>query len=212
MDHSKGNSDVTWRMLVKNVDPLGITISDASFFMLLGNEGGGKIMYWYIDPEPSSRTFASNDYHYISFSRNKNGNPQSITAFSEWTSCINFVTLTGRFEDNAPIGQTIPFEAVAITPTPKIELTANPPTVTTGFGSLSQSTVTAKLTDASGKPIVNSRVTFTTTLGQIPNFAVTNLQGIATTTFTAGLSSGRATITAASQGVSKTTVVVISRP
>ena len=199
--------EVTWRILVRNVDQRSITLKDTSFFNLIGNTNiPNSRGEWYIDSDVTRRSFESGQYHYIHFDLDKNGNPQDMGNFQEWTSCINFLVLTGIYEDGTPFGQTIPFEAVVVTPKPIITISADPAIVMPGH----ESTINAKLTDSGGTAIPNARVIFSTDLGFVTNFGITNLDGTVTVTFVAGTETGRATITATSQGTSASTNVRIS--
>lgn len=203
---------VTWRILVRNVDQRGIVLRASSFFTLVGNDNQpNSLLEWYIDSDLTNRTFDSGQLHYLHFELNKNGNPQGVGVFQEWTSCINFLVLAGYYDDGTPFGQTIPFEAVLVLPEPTLTLSANPTTVMPGYGSESESTINLKFTDSVGNPIPNAGVYFSTNLGSITKFSITNIEGVATATFTAGTESGRATITASSQGTSDSTIVIIAK-
>ena len=202
---------VTWRILVKNVDERSIVLKDSSFFYLVCNNNiPNNILEWYIDDDVSRRTFTSGQYHYIQFNLDKNGKAQGINSFQEWTSCINFLVLTGTFlEDSKNIGQTIPFEAVLVTPEPILDITANPTIIPPS--SESESVITITLTDSLGNPIPNTLIHFSTNLGSITEYSTTDLSGRAEAVFVAGLTTGRATITASTQGVTESTVVTIRR-
>jgi hypothetical protein len=125
-------SNVTWRILLADVDDRPITINDTSFFTLIGNlNQQNKVLYWYVNTDPlltSTMTFIPQNYYFVSFSLSKPiseggklpANAQGITGLSEWASCTNFLVFTGHFTEKngtqTPFGQTIPFEAVLITP------------------------------------------------------------------------------------------------
>ncbi len=208
----KTADEVTWRILLRNVDQRQITLRDTSFFNLVCNNNiPNNILDWYIDDDAARRVFNPGQYHYVHFTVDKNGKPQGINSFQEWTSCINFLVLTGIFEDGSYIGQTIPFEAVLVTPEPELTITANPSTVPPGYGTESKSLITVTLTDSLGTPIPNSLVHFSTNLGAITEFSITDLDGVAQVTFTAGLVTGRAALTATSQGASDSTTVTVRR-
>jgi hypothetical protein len=153
--------------------------------------------------------FSSGQYHYLHFALDKNGNPQGMNSFQEWTSCINFLVLTGTFDDGSNIGQTIPFEAVLVTPEPELTISANPSEVSPGEGPGSESTITVTLTDSNGTAIPNALIHFSTDLGSIQEYSTTGLDGITEVTFIAGYTTGRATITASSQGVEDSVAVRI---
>jgi hypothetical protein len=198
--------DVTWSILIRNIDQRGISLNDTSFFTLVGNENiPNSELEWYIDTDLTNRTFEPGDYHYIQFNRNNVG--KEVGIYSQWTSCINFLVLTGYYDDETPFGQTIPFEAVLIIPEPELALTANPTTINME----SESTITVTLTDSNGIAIPNALVKLSTNLGSVTAHAITNLEGKAEATFTAGTESGKATITARSQGTEASTAVTISK-
>ncbi|MBN2603958.1 MAG: Ig-like domain-containing protein, partial [Candidatus Thermoplasmatota archaeon] len=132
-----------------------------------------------------------------------------MNSFQEWTSCINFLVLTGRFEDFTDIGQTIPFEAVLVTPEPELTVTPDPSQVVPGEGLESQSTINATLSDSLGVPIPNTLIRFSSTLGTITPYAITDSSGVVTVTFVAGSTTGRATISASTQGITESIVVTI---
>lgn len=206
----KTADDVTWRILLKNVDERRIVLKESSFFNLVCNNNiPNNVLDWYIDHDPLRMIFNPGQYHYVHFNLDKNGNPQGINSFQEWTSCINFLVLTGTFEDGSDIGQTIPFEAVLVTPEPELTVTSNPTQVVPGSEIQSQSTITAKLTDDSGVAIPNTLIHFSSSLGTVTEYAITDPVGIAAVTFIAGTTTGRATITASTQGITESTIVTI---
>lgn len=121
----KSATDVTWRILLANVDNRPITITDPSCFTLVGNEQQqNKIVSWFVNPEIGSLTFMPGQYYFVyytwtapySASSNKVQRPNALTV---GIPCINFLTFTGSFMElngtSTPFGQTIPFEAVLIT-------------------------------------------------------------------------------------------------
>ena len=119
--------EVTWRILLSNVDDRVLNITDTSFFTLVGNENQqNKVLHWYIDPTLSSLRFEPGKYYFIYFTLKQAASDggklpadsQGITGLTKWTSCTNFLTFSGNFieqDENPPFGQTIPFEAVLIT-------------------------------------------------------------------------------------------------
>jgi hypothetical protein len=205
----KTADDVTWRILVKNVDERTLALKSTSFFNLVCNNNiPNNVLEWYIDDDPSRMVFNSGQYHYLHFNLDKNGKPQGINSFQEWTSCINFVVLTGTFvDDGTNIGQTIPFEAVLVTPEPELAVVADPSEVSLGEGPGSESTITTTLMDSTGTAIPNALIHFSTDLGSIQEYATTGIDGVAEVTFVAGYTSGRATISVSCQGVTDTTNV-----
>ena len=208
----KTADDVTWRILLRNIDQRSITLSDNSYFNLVCNNNiPNNVLDWYIDDDAARRTFNPGQYHYVHFNLDKNGKTQGMNSFQEWVSCINFLVLTGTFEDFSNIGQTVPFEAVLVIPEPKLSISANPTTVVPGSGSGSQSVITANLTDSDGNPIPNALVHFSTNLGSVTEYSITDLNGVAEATFTAGINTGRATISANSQGTLDSTTVTVRR-
>lgn len=198
----KTAEEVTWRILVKNIDQRGLVLKTSSYFNLVCNTNvPNSVLEWYIDDDPMRLVFDSGQYHYLHFNLDKNGKAQGMNSFQEWTSCINFLVLTGTFSDGKNIGQTIPFEAVLVTPEPELTITANPGIVPPGEGPESESTITVTLTDSNAIAIPNALVHFSTNLGTIPEYVTTDLDGVAEVTFVAGFTTGRATIFVSTQGI-----------
>ncbi len=121
----KTATDVTWRILLANVDNRPITIKDASCFTLVGNEQQqNKIVSWFFNPELGSSTFLPGHYYFVYYTWSKPYSSPSKTiqkpnALTVGIPCINFLTFTGRFQElngtTTAFGQTIPFEGVLIT-------------------------------------------------------------------------------------------------
>jgi len=123
----KGTKDVTWQILVVNVDNRDIIIKDTSCFTLISNDNSPKDpVPWYIDP-PLCRTMIMepNEFNFIYYTWNKpyskSGRSAQDVNMREFTTNINFLTFYGSFVETdgtlTPFGQTIPFEAVLITDT-----------------------------------------------------------------------------------------------
>ena len=121
----KGTKDVTWRILLTNVDNRTITITDDSDFSLVSNLGQqNQVLNWYINPELGSLTLEPGMYYFVYYTWSKpfsdpGHQNQAITNLNPGTPCLNFLTFTGFFEELdgtlSPFGQTIPFEAILIT-------------------------------------------------------------------------------------------------
>ena len=121
----KTATDVTWRIMLANVDTRPITITDASCFTLVGNEQQqNKIVSWFVDPEQGSMTFRPGRSYFVYYKWAKPYSDASNTiqrpnALTVGIPCINFLTFTGSFRElngtRTAFGQTIPFEAVLIT-------------------------------------------------------------------------------------------------
>jgi hypothetical protein len=77
-------------------------------------------------------------------------------------------------------------------PAHTISLNASPKTIEAN--GIAQSTITANVTDELGNGVNGAQVNFSTTLGTIPSFALTNMSGIATTNLTSSTSAGTAVI------------------
>jgi hypothetical protein len=116
--------DVTWRILLTNVDNRTITITEDSDFSLVGNTGQSNwVLNWYVDPETTQMTFVPGRYYsvYYKWSSPYSSSDNRITDISlnPETPCLNFLTFTGSFEgldgSTTAFGQTIPFEAVLVT-------------------------------------------------------------------------------------------------
>jgi len=120
-----GTPAVTWRILLVNIDERPIHIFETSCFTLISNDNAPKNkMNWYIDPDLSSTIFEPGVYNFVYYKWSKPFNlpgvqPQAVPGASGGTTCINFLTFFGEFEEadgsRTPFGQTVPFEAVRIT-------------------------------------------------------------------------------------------------
>lgn len=118
--------DVTWRILLTNVDNRTITITKNSDFSLVVNDvQQNKVQNWYVDPNHETETIdlIPGFYYFIHYKWSK---PYNVSGFSyqeinfnPWDPCLNFLTFTGVFNElngtTSPFGQTIPFEAVLVT-------------------------------------------------------------------------------------------------
>jgi hypothetical protein len=123
----KGTKDVTWRILVVNVDNRDIAITDTSCLTLISNDNAPKDpLPWYIDPTfpYQTMTLKPGVFNFIHYTWSKpfsagGAKRQAVTGMQELTTCITFLTFYGQFiEANStltPFGQTIPFEAVLVT-------------------------------------------------------------------------------------------------
>jgi hypothetical protein len=116
--------DVTWRILLTDVDNRTITITEDSDFSLVGNTGQSNwVLNWYVDPENTHMTLVPGRYYsvYYKWSSPYSSSDNRITDISlnPETPCLNFLTFTGLFEEldgsTTAFGQTIPFEAVLVT-------------------------------------------------------------------------------------------------
>lgn len=204
----KSTPDVSWRIYILNIDNRTITIANNSFFDLMANTNNqGQDQKWFINPTANQqKSLTPNKGMFVEFNAKVNGQPQAIT-LNPGVSCLNFLAITGSFNDSSSFGQTIPFEAVLITDTPSMTISANPQTIPTG----SQSTIRATMIDASGNPIPNQLVSFSANLGTLSApVAATDNNGIATVKLTAGQTTGTATITATAMGITRTTPVTIT--
>ena len=62
----KSAVDVTWRILLANVDNRPITITDPTCFTLVGNEQQqNKIVSWFVNPELGSMTFEPGRFYFV---------------------------------------------------------------------------------------------------------------------------------------------------
>jgi len=218
----KGTKDVTWRILLANVDDRDIIITETSVLTLISNDNSPKDpLPWYIDPMLSQTLLKPSIFNFIYYTWSKpcsesGASLQGITGMPESTTCINFLTFFGSFIEPdgtlTPFGQTIPFEAVLITTesmADAVELTSNPENIKND--ATSTSTITAIITDNSGNPVQNAWVDFYTTAGTLSTtHNTTDANGVTTVTLTASLSQKTAYITAISQGVQGTSKVTFT--
>jgi len=118
--------EVTWRILLTNVDNRTIIITEGSDFSLVVNDQwGNKVQNWYIDPNHNTGniTLVPGYYYFIHYKWSKpysaSGSRDQQMPFNPWYPCLNFLTFTGVFKElddtTSPFGQTIPFEAVLVT-------------------------------------------------------------------------------------------------
>ena len=123
----KGTKDVTWRILVVNVDNRDIVITETSCLTLISNDNSPKDpLPWYIDPTSPDQTMRLKPgiFNFIHYTWSKpfsegGAKRQAVTGMQDLTTCITFLTFFGHFiEVNGTLisfGQTIPFEAVLVT-------------------------------------------------------------------------------------------------
>jgi len=218
----KGTKDVTWRILVVNVDDRDIDITDTSCLTLISNDNSPKDpLPWYIDPGLSPTTFEPGVFNFVYYTWSKpfsesGRSKQGVTGVGESTTCINFLTFFGFFVEPdgtlTPFGQTIPFEAVLITTESmagSLELTSDPENIRNN--GTSTSTITAIVKDTSGNRLPNAWVDFYTTAGTLSTtHKTTDANGVATFTLTSSTSKTTAYVTAICQGVEGTCKVAFT--
>ena len=209
----KSATDVTWRILLANVDSRPITITDQSCFTLVGNEQQqNKIVSWFVNPELGSLTFLPGQYYFVYYTWTKPYSTSSNTiqkpnALTVGIPCINFLTFTGSFQElngtNTPFGQTIPFEAVLITDETMVEsvrLTANPQNIRNDGASTSP--ITATVVDGRGNSMANMWVDLYTTAGYLSaNRVQTDATGAVTLNLVSSTQKTTAAVYATCQGV-----------
>ncbi len=125
----QSSKEITWRILVVNIDDKPIIMNEKSCLTLISNDNSPKDpKTWYIDPLlMGSTTLLPGDYNFIYYTwkapfshhGGKDAFRQGITGLSTDDTCMNFLTFYGSFiESDGTLnsyGQTIPFEAVQIT-------------------------------------------------------------------------------------------------
>jgi len=208
----KGTKDVTWRILLVNVDNRDIAINDTSCLTLISNDNSPKDpLPWYIDPTLSVTLFKPGIFNFVYYSWSKpisegGATRQGVTGITESITCINFLTFHGSFiEPNGtmPFGQTIPFEAVLITDesmAASLTLTSYPENIKND--GLSTSTITATVKDGAGKTLAGAWVDFYTTSGRLSTMRTkTDANGVATVILTSSTSRTTANVVAMCQGV-----------
>jgi len=220
----KGTKDVTWRILVVNVDDRAINATEKSCFTLISNDNSPKDpLPWYIDIDPKVKqmTFKPGVFTFVYYAWSKpvsegGASKQGVTGMSESTTNINFLTFFGSFiEANGsltPFGQTIPFEAVLITGQAvagSVKLTSNPENIRND--GVSTSTITATVSDTAGNRLPGAWVDFYTTAGTLlATNNVTDANGVATVKLVSSTAKTTAMITAISQGVEGKTKVIFT--
>jgi len=212
----KGTKDVTWRILLSNIDNRDIEVTDRSSFTLISNDNSpSNPVAWYIDPTLSSMYYKPGSFYFVYYSWSKpvsegGSSRQSTDGFGAGTTCINFLMFLGSFiEPNGTrtsYGQTIPFEAVRVTTEnmpSSLTLEANPQNIPND--GVSTSTITATVTDAKNNTVPNAWVDFYTTAGTLSAaYAKTDITGKATVTLTSTTTPKTAYIAALCQGVEGT--------
>jgi len=215
----KNTPDVTWRILISNIDNRDIEVTDRSSLTLISNDNSPSApVPWYIDPVLSTMYYRPGAFYFVYYSWNRpysegGAQRQASNVFRQGTTCINFLMFLGSFVNpdgtRAAYGQTIPFEAVLITGgnmPAAIQLTASPQTILNN--GVSTSTITAVVRDVSGNPVPNVWVDFYTTAGTLSStHATTSAHGIAMVMLTSTTAKTTAYIAALCQGAEGTTSV-----
>ena len=212
----KSATDVTWRILLTNVDTRPITITDPSCFTLVGNEQNqNKIVSWFVNPELGTLTFMPGQYYFVYYSWDKpysdsSDSIQKPNALTVGIPCINFLTFTGFFTEldlsETAFGQTIPFEAVMITDetmVDSVEMTANPQNIRNDGTSTSSVIVT--VTDSAGNAMPEMWTDLFTTAGTLSeNRVQTDENGVINVILTSSSSKTTAILYATCEGVTGT--------
>jgi len=222
----KGIPDVTWRILLSNIDNRDIEVTDVSSFTLISNDNApSDPKPWYIDPwlsftDPTrgSTIYKPGYFYFVYYSWSKpysegGASRRSTVGFGDGTTCTNFLMFHGSFIEpngtHTPYGQTIPFEAVIVTTETmpaRLTLVANPENIPND--GVSTSTITATVTDAKNNTVPNAWVDFYTTAGTLSaTHATTDSTGKATVTLTSSTAKTTAYIAALCQGVEGTAKV-----
>lgn len=215
----KNTPDVTWRILLSNIDNRDIEVTDRSSLTLISNDNAPSApVPWYIDPTLSAMYYRPGAFYFVYYSWNKpysegGAQRQASNVFGSGTTCINFLMFLGAFMNpngtRTAYGQTIPFEAVLVTGgtmPAAVQLAANPQTILND--GISTATIAATVRDTSGNPVPNAWVDFYTTAGTLSStHATTNAQGIATVTLTSTTAKTTAYIAALCQGAEGATSV-----
>jgi len=215
----KSVTDVTWRILLTNVDTRPITITDPSCFTLVGNENNqNKIVSWFVNPELETLTFMPGQYYFVYYTWTKPYSDSSDTiqkpnALTVGIPCINFLTFTGFFTEldltQTAFGQTIPFEAVLITDETMVDsigMTSTPKNIRND--GVSTSSISATVTDSTGDPLPNMWVDLFTTAGTLSDNRVqTDENGNINVILTSSTTKTTAVIYAMCEGVIGSTKV-----
>lgn len=115
---SNGGSTV-WRVEIANIDDRPIVLNSGTCFTLVQNsQQQNKVAIWYLDTANSPLVIFPRHYYFLYFSV-YNG-PSLSSLYNPNPICSNFLTIVGDFRETSgsltPMGQTIPFEAVLLTP------------------------------------------------------------------------------------------------
>ncbi len=215
----KNTKDVTWRILISNIDNRDIEVTDKSSFTLISNDNAPSApVPWYIDPLLSSLYYRPGAFYFIYYSWSKpfsegGASRQSANVFGDGTTCINFLMFLGNFVNpngtRTPYGQTIPFEAVIVTTETmpsSLSVVANPANIPND--GVSTATITAIVRDGRGNPVPDAWVDFYTTEGTLSaTHGTTNAMGEVTVTLRSSTSRATAYVAALCQGVEGTAKV-----
>jgi len=220
----KNTPDVTWRILLSNIDNRDIEVTEESSFTLISNDNApSNPVAWYIDPVLSSTYYKPGGFYFVYYSWSKpvsegGSSRQSTSGFGGGTTCINFLMFLGAFIEpngtHTSYGQTIPFEAVHVTTETmpsSLNLVASPEVIFND--GVSTSTITATVTDAGRRAVPDAWVDFYTTAGTFSDthttttHAITDANGVATVTLVSSTAKTTAYIAALCQGVEGTAKV-----
>ncbi|MEW6711732.1 MAG: hypothetical protein AB1403_18060 [Candidatus Riflebacteria bacterium] len=136
------------------------------------------------------------------------GNFENGSFLTSFTAPSN---LTGTAELVALAGSVIGTSAIQILPKTQVTYQLQVTPSSLALGQLQTTPLTVRVTDSNGVSVNDSEITLTTSLeGTFGSNTGKTQDGIFTTTFTSGNVAGNCTITAVSQGVSGSAVVVIS--
>jgi hypothetical protein len=218
----KSTKDVTWRILVMNVDDRDIVIEDKSAFTLISNENSPKDpLPWYIDPTLTTMTFKPSVFNFVHYTWSKpfsdgGAKIQDVSGMQDLSTCINFLTFFGSYVNPdstlTPIAQTIPFEAVLVTTesmADSIELTPNPQNILNDGKSTSSINVVVR--DSNGDPVPDAWVDFYTSTGTLSTYHdTTDNNGAIVLTLTSSLYQAKTHVTAVCQGVLGTDSIVFT--
>jgi len=206
-----GTGHIVWNITVTNVDNRNITINRYSGFCLFPNVSPQNRRAWYLELPSFTKLIMPNETVNLIYIWDKPMSTRSQDIYNTICRCKVFLTFFGLFHEldgtTKPYAQTIPFEAVRCIP-PRLQISAWPTIIPTN--SSMASTITA-VVYLDGYPVPDANVTFTTDLGTLSSlWAITDNDGIATVTLYPSTSPGTATVTAAWEGRSQSTQVIIN--
>ncbi len=116
-DADKSNR-IIWRILVANIDNRPIILTSSTFTLVQNSQQQQKTATWNLDPAlTGTLTLDPKNYYFLCYTGPNN---QLNNLLSPNPISSNFLTFIGNFKEAngnlTAVGQTIPFEAVLVTP------------------------------------------------------------------------------------------------
>jgi hypothetical protein len=111
--------NVMWKVNIRNVDNQAITITkDSSFLLIANDEIPNNLLSWYLitDQTGTITIQPGQSIEVIYGPRAPGGKQLENMSFQSGYTCLNFLIFTGTYANGKPLAQTIPFQAILVTP------------------------------------------------------------------------------------------------